>query len=197
MNNCIFSGHCIKEQCDQSCPTLTETTFLLEQNEINFNSGVFHADPAVLAKYTKIIENTAERTVQTVIAKNTNTVAELLVYCGICKHWRGSRLSTVVYYLKLSQYLDSVQNSWSAFANNEKLDYQKIWVDKAKILIISNIDYVNFKDFQCQTLLKILQSRDKPEFSTIIVSPTTQSLVGSGLFFSRVQEILSRTTVKS
>ena len=196
MNNCIFSGHCIKEQCDQSCPTLTETTFLMEQNGIGLNSSVFHSDPALLNKYTKIIENT-EHTVQTIIAKNTNNVAELLTYCGICKYWRGCRLSPVVYNLKLSQYLDSIQGSWSASANTDDLEYQKIWIGKAKLLIISNIDYVNFKDFQCQTLLNILQSRDKPEFSTIIVSPTTQALVGSGLFFSRLQETLSRTKVKA
>jgi len=64
------------------------------------------------------------------------------------------------------------------------------------LLIISNIDFVNFKDFQCQTLLSLLQSRDKAEFGTIIVSPQTQSLVGSGLFFNRLQETLGRTTVK-
>lgn len=191
----MFSGHCIKEQCDQSCPTLTETTFLLEQNGIGFNSNVFHAEPATISKYLKLIENT-DRTLYTVIAKNTNAVAEIITYCGICKYWRGSRLSTVVYNLKLSQYLDNIQNSWSASGNKDDLEYQKIWISKAKLLVISNIDFVNFKDFQCQTLLSLLQSRDKPELNTIIVSPTTQSLVGSGLFFSRLQETLSRTTIK-
>ncbi len=195
MHNCMFSGHCIKEQCDQSCPTLTETTFLLEQNGIGLNSNVFHAEPATISKYLKLIENT-DRTLYTVIAKNTNAVAELITYCGICKYWRGSRLSTVVYNLKLSQYLDNIQNSWSASGNKDDLEYQKIWISKAKLLVISNIDFVNFKDFQCQTLLSLLQSRDKPELNTIIVSPTTQSLVGSGLFFSRLQETLSRTTIK-
>ncbi len=195
MHNCMFSGHCIKEQCDQSCPTLTETTFLLEQNGIGLNSNVFHAEPATISKYLKLIENT-DRTLYTVIAKNTTAVAELITYCGICKYWRGSRLSTVVYNLKLSQYLDNIQNSWSASGNKDDLEYQKIWISKAKLLVISNIDFVNFKDFQCQTLLSLLQSRDKPELNTIIVSPTTQSLVGSGLFFSRLQETLSRTTIK-
>ena len=195
MHNCMFSGHCIKEQCDQSCPTLTETTFLLEQNGIGLNSNVFHAEPATISKYLKLIENT-DRTLHTVIAKNTNSVAELITFCGICKYWRGSRLSTVVYNLKLSQYLDNIQNSWSASGNKDDLEYQKIWISKAKLLVISNIDFVNFKDFQCQTLLSLLQSRDKPELNTIIVSPTTQSLVGSGLFFSRLQETLSRTTIK-
>lgn len=195
MNNCIFSGHCIKASCDQSCPSLVESTFLLEQNGIKFNSGVFHADPALLAKYNKIVDG-SEGKLQTVIAKNTNSVAELLAYCGVCKYWRGSRLHTLVYNLKLSQYLEGVQNSWSSTSSTDDLEYQKIWISKAKLLIVSNIDFVNFKDFQCQTLLSLLQSRDKPDMGTIIVSPQTQSLVGSGLFFARLQEMLGRTIVK-
>jgi hypothetical protein len=191
----MFSGHCIKATCDQSCPALVESSFLLEQNNITINSDVFHANPTLLAKYNKIVEN-SEGKLQTVIAINTNSVAELLTYCGICKYWRGSRLHTSVYNLKLSQYLEGIQNSWSGSSNLDALEYQKIWVSKAKLLIISNIDFVNFKDFQCQTLLSLLQSRDKPDMGTIVVSPTTQSLVGSGLFFNRLHEILGRTTIK-
>ena len=195
MNKCMFTGHCIKASCDQSCPAFVESSFLLEQNHIGINSNVFHADPALLVKYNKIVENSEGKT-QTVIAKNTNAAAELIAYCGVCKYWKGSRLHTPVYNLKLSQYLEGVQNSWSSSSNLDELEYQKIWVSKAKLLVISNIDFVNFKDFQCQTLLSLLQSRDKPELGTIIVSPQTQSLVGSGLFFNRLQETLGRTTVK-
>ena len=195
MYNCIFTGHCIKSTCDQSCPAYVESSFLLEQNDIGLNSNVFHADSKLLKKYNKIIED-SEGKVQTVISKNTNAAAELLAYCGVCKYWKGSRLHTLVYNLKLSQYLDGVQDSWTNKSNLDDLEYQKIWISKAKLLIISNIDYVNFKDFQCQTILQLLQSRDKPEFGTIIVSPQVQSLVGSGLFFTRLQETLGKTTVK-
>ena len=191
----MFAGHCIKEQCDQSCPSLAESVFLLEQNGISINSNVFHTDTSMLTKYSKLIDN-SEGKLQTVIAKNTNAIAELIAYCGICKYYKGSRLHTTVYTLKLSQYLEKVQGSWSGSSNLDDLEYQKIWIEKAKLLIISNIDFVNFKDFQCQTLLTLLQARDKPELSTIIVSPPTQSLVGSGLFYARLQETLSRTTVK-
>jgi len=110
MHDCMFSGHCIKTTCDQSCPAYAESSFLLEQNGITLNSPVFHADPALLNKYNAIVEN-AEGKLQTVIAKNTNSTAELIAYCGVCKYWRGSRLRTAVYNLKLSQYLEHVQNS--------------------------------------------------------------------------------------
>ncbi len=195
MHDCMFTGHCIKATCDQSCPAYTEASFLLEQNNISLNSKVFQADPAALAKYSKFVDN-ADGKLQTVIAKNTNAASELITYCGICKYWKGSRLHTAVYNLKFSQYIDGLQNSWTGNSNLDDLEFQKIWISKAKLLIISNIDFVNFKDFQCQTLLTLLQSRDKPGVGTIIVSPQTQSLVGSGLFFNRLQETLGRTIVK-
>lgn len=195
MQNCMFTGHCIKSSCDQSCPALQESSFLLEQNKIGLNSNVFHADAALIAKYINIV-NTSDGKVQTVIAKNTNQIAELITYCGICKYWKGSRLHTAVYNLRLSQYLEGVQGSWSGNSNLDDLEYQKIWISKAKLLIISNMDFINFKDFQCQTLLTLLQSRDKPDMGTIIVTPQPQALVGSGLFFPRLQETLNRTIAK-
>ena len=195
MQNCMFTGHCIKSSCDQSCPALQESSFLLEQNKIGLNSNVFHADAALIAKYINIVNN-SDGKVQTVIAKNTNQVAELITYCGICKYWKGSRLHTAVYNLRLSQYLEGVQGSWSSNSNLDDLEYQKIWISKAKLLIISNMDFINFKDFQCQTLLTLLQSRDKPDMGTIIVTPQPQALVGSGLFFPRLQETLNRTIAK-
>ena len=195
MNKCMFSGHCIKATCDQSCPAFVESSFLLEQNGIGINSKVFHADPVQLEKYNKIVAN-SEGKLQTVITKDTNAVAELLAYCGVCKYWKGSRLHTSVYSLKLSQYIEGLQNSWSGTSNLDDIEFQKIWVSKAKLLIISNIDFVNFKDFPCQTLLTLLQSREKPELGTIIVSPQPQSLVGSGLFFNRLQETIGRTSVR-
>ena len=130
MHNCIFSGHCIKTSCDQSCPSLVESAFLLEQNGIGLNSNVFHADPALLAKYSKVVED-CEGKLQTIIAKNTNSVSELIAYCGICKYWRGSRLHTLVYNLKLSQYLESIQKSWAGSTNTDELEYQQIWTSKA------------------------------------------------------------------
>jgi len=195
MQNCMFTGHCIKSSCDQSCPALQESSFLLEQNKIGLNSNVFHADAALIAKYINIVNN-SDGKVQTVIAKNTNQIAELITYCGICKYWKGSRLHTAVYNLRLSQYLEGVQGSWSGNSNLDDLEYQKIWISKAKLLIISNMDFINFKDFQCQTLLTLLQSRDKPDMGTIIVTPQPQALVGSGLFFPRLQETLNRTIAK-
>lgn len=194
MHNCMFTGHCIKAVCDQSCPDYITANYLLERNNISMNNKVFNSNISQLTKYTKLIDNSEGRLV-TVISNDTNATSDMITYSAICKHWKNSRLHTVVYNLKLSQYLDNMQSSWSGRSSSDDIEYQKIWISGAKVLVISNIDYINFKEFQCQTLLSLLQSRDKPELTTIIVSPPLTALVGGGQFFGRLHEVLNKTIV--
>ena len=190
MYNCIFSGHCTNLSCDKSCPTLDESTYLVDRNHIPMSSDVFNAPPDKLNKYIKLLEQ-ADGNQHTLITNDTVRAAELLTYCSICQNWKGSRLHCTVYNLKFSQYVEAIQNSWSSKVETEQLEYMKIWASSAKVLIISNIDYVNFRDFQCQTLLTLLQTRASSEYTTVIVSPPTTMLVGEGQFFQRLCVLLS------
>ena len=196
MYNCVYSGHCFEQtQCDNACPVLAQTSYLFERNGIQMNSEVFHSDPEVLRKYVNILTKSKEKYVSSVIEPNsTNYAADMLTYCSICENWRGSQLHCTVYNLKFSQYIDLIQKSWSNSGDSE-LDYIKIWINTAKVLVISSIDYVNFKDFQCQTLLSLIQSRSNPDFNTIIVSPPVSHLVGEGPFFARLTDLLSKQKV--
>ena len=60
----------------------------------------------------------------------------------------------------------------------------KIWSSAANYLIISHLDYINFKDFESQTLLGLLQSREGVKKSTFIVIPKSSNLIGSGSFYN-------------
>lgn len=191
MQNCIFSGHCSQQVCDKSCPALVETTYLLERNNISISSEVFRADTKQLSKFSSILDS-SEGKLTTVISKDTVKDADLLTYCGICKHWKGSRLHCTVYNLRYSQYLDIMKKSWSMKSEPSELEYMRIFSNSAKVLVISNIDYVNFKDFECQTLLTLIQSRAGNGLSTIIVSPPISSLVGDSPFFGRLTEIIKK-----
>ena len=83
-----------------------------------------------------------------------------------------------------------IKKSWSTKSETSDLEYMRIFSSSAKVLIISNIDYVNFRDFECQTLLTLLQSRASSEYTTFIVSPPVESLVGDSLFFGKLTEII-------
>lgn len=189
MYNCIFNGHCNHFLCDRSCPTLAETSYLLERNNITMNNAVFKSDAKKIQSYLRMLD-TNEGSLKVILSNQTVQDADLLTYCGICKYWKGSRLHCTVYNLKYAQFIEMTKKSWSTKSEPDDLEYMRIWSQSAKLLIISNIDFINFRDFECQTLLTLLQSRSGPEFTTIVVSPPLSSLVGDGPFFGRLTSIL-------
>lgn len=196
MFNCIYSGHCFEyTQCDKSCPVLAQTTYLLERSGIGMNNDVFKVKPELIDKYSNLLAK-CKGSIRTVIEPNLTTfVADLLTYCGICQTWKGSQLHCVTYNLKFSQYIDAVQKSWNSGGQTSDAEYMRMWAESAKILIISNIDFINFKDFQCQQLLTLLQSRVSSELTTIVVSPPISNLVGDGPFFARLCDMLKKQKV--
>lgn len=195
MENCIFSHRCTEPVCDAACPTLVETSYLLERNGITSNNVSFHAHKKEIVSAFSILKK-SDGTLGVVISDNTISASNLLVYCAICQNWHGNRLHCNVYHLKFSNHVDSIQRSWSLKDTPEDLEYEQIWVSSAKVLIISNIDYVQFKEFQSQTLLNIIHNRKNNGLTTIVVSPKIQTLIGNGTFFERLKSMFTEAVVK-
>lgn len=195
MKDCIFSAHCMADVCDKACPTLVETSYLLERNGIGIENSVFNTETKALSKVISQI-HAAKGKVCTIISDNTITMGTLLTYCAICENWQGNRLHCNVYHLRLSNHLDSIQQSWSTKDTPEQLEYEQIWLSSAKTLIISSLDYVQFKDFQAQTLLNIIHNRMNNNLTTIIVCPKLSTLIGSGPFFQRLTSMLGEAVLK-
>lgn len=198
MYNCIFTGHCTEDGiCNSSCPILAQTSYLLERNNIKMSNPVFQMTESELKKYSDILQKSKGKTTSAIVSSGsfTNQAADAITYCAICENWKGSQLHCVVYNLKFAQYIEAIQKSWSFNSDNSEADYIKIWATGAKVLVVSNLDFVNFKDFQCQTLLSLLQTRMSSELTTIIVTPPVSSLVGDGQFFGRLTDMLSKQKV--
>ena len=176
MRNCIFNGHCCQPSCDQSCPTLVETSYLLERNNIDINKLVYEDD----------------RLITTYISKDTVKDSEIATYCGICRYWKGSRLHCSVYNVKYSQYLNKLKESWNSKSESSEFEMMKIWASECKLLVISNLDFINFKDFECQTLLTLIQDRMSKNLRTIVITPQLSALVGNSPFFSKLIHLLKK-----
>lgn len=193
MHNCIFTPHCTESVCDNSCPILVETSYLLERNGISMKSPVFNSSPEYIERAVSLL-NKSSGQLSIATCQDTVSTAELFTYCAICLNWQGSRLHCNVYNLKYSTYLEDLKRSWTTKSEPESLQYTKIWASSAKVLIISNIDYVNFGDFESQTLLNLLQSRENTGQTTIIVSPNIHKLIykHSSLFFTPLKTKLEK-----
>lgn len=196
MDNCIFASHCTEQICDKSCPIFTETSYLLERNGLTFSSPVFKSSSTSVDRANMLLDSTVSGIKVVVHDDQTSAIANLLTYISICRNWQGSRLHCSVFNLKFSNYLESVQRSWSVKTVNDQLEYEQIWSQTAKVLIISSIDYIHFKDFQCQTLLNIINDRNNAGLTTIIVSPHLDSLVGSGVFFNKLKSLMEGAVVR-
>ncbi len=201
MFNCIFTPHCTETFCDKSCPNLVETSYLLERNKIDISSPVFKDLYYLLDPMMKDLSK-VETGIQTFFANSNDSVrvADFITYCEICKNWKGSRLHCTVYNLRYSRFLDDVKKSWGMKQEPEDLEYQRIWIDTSKVLIISNMDYVKFGDYETQTLLNLIQSRQTGDKKTILITPPINRIVtasssssSSNLFFESLKQILNST----
>ena len=183
---CIFAHRCQEHKCDGSCPIYGETSYLLERNAIPFSPAVFGASDTQLETAFSLIRSD-DRFVVYESAK-TIEASYILTYCAICENWRGNAFHCVVYRLDYSKYLDDLKKSWSMKDTPDSLEYQSIWMNGAKVLIVTNLDYINFKDFEAQTLLNLIHTRASNGLKTIIVSPKVANLIGTGAFYKRMQD---------
>lgn len=195
MNSCIFSAYCTEPVCDMACPSLVETSYLFERNRIELDNPVFNTSPKILDRACEILKK-SESKLGVAETNDTITTANLLTYCAICQKWKGNRLHCNVYHLMLSNHIDAIQRSWSSKDIPEDLEYEQIWSSTAKILIISNLDYIQFKDFQAQTLLNLVHNRLTSNLTTVIVTPKINSLIGSGMFYNKLQSVLREAVIR-
>lgn len=183
MNNCIFSASCIESICDKSCPILSQSSYLLDRNNITLDNSVYHMEDAVSCNIQQFIETKQDDRLIAIKVAKTNVKAAQITYGYILKHWKGSQLHCSVYMLKFQRYMDLVQRSWALKSEPSELQYMKIFMDSCKVLVVSGLDFIMFKDFQSQLLLTLIQDRDEIGKQTVLVLPKSE-LQGEGTFFS-------------
>ena len=197
MYNCIFAPYCIRPSCDKSCPTLAETSYLLERNRIDITNPVFRVEPEAADIACRTLSSCEGQVVTCVSPGNPEGTADVFTYCAICQNWRGSRLHCVVYHLNFARYIELIKSSWSTSAKSEELEYMDIWIKTSKVLIISGFRYMRFNDFECQTMLGLLDARRVKQQTTVVVSPSISSLVGNSTdFLPKLKSVLGRAVVE-
>lgn len=197
MYNCIFAPYCTKTSCDKSCPTLAETSYLLERNKIDMNNPVFRIENESANVAIRVLDSCESKVVTWISPNNPEGTADVFTYCAICKNWRGSRLHCSVYHLNFSRYVELIKSSWSSNSKSEELEYMDIWIKSSKVLIVSGFRYMRFNDFECQTMLGLLDSRRVKMQTTIVVSPGIGTLVGNSVdFLPKLKSVLGKAVVE-
>ena len=216
VSNCIFAPYCVQSNCNIVCPTYQQIDYLLSQNELTVPDPVFSMASSLYdyvdmlyTKYTsgfhlvesaslsgKSIPDSTTGVINALPSASSGEVAKLITYCGICNNWRGSQFSMVVYQLRFSQYIDKLRSSWNQAVESDALQYMRIWARSSKVLVISNFDFVSFGDFECQTLLQLIQDRADAGKLTFLVCRDRTKLVGRSSFFSVLSDTLKEARVE-
>ena len=192
--NCPFKQYCQQPLCRNICPDYTEIDYLLERNFLLDNENIYSFSDKMFQNASECL-TAAEKCYKVVTTTDTSDMASCLTYAAICNYYKGNTLHCSVYHLNFAEYVNDLQKSWTEGTTDE-LEYTEIFIEKCKVLIISNLDFVQFKDFQAQTLLNIAHNRKGHKQSTIIVSPKLNSLFGSGAFFTRLKEVFGKELIK-
>ena len=192
--DCPFKPYCRKLLCDASCPDNAEFSFLMERNKISHNDQVFMSDTRTLSDVSEWL-TAASNSYKVVISPNSSETASALSYAAICNSWYGNRFHCAVYHLNFATYLDTVQKSWGMAALTDEMEYEQIFIAKARMLIVSNLEYVKFNDFAAQTLLNLVHTRQTQKLGSIVVSPNLPSLMGSGMFFDRMKQVFGEAVL--
>lgn len=182
VKDCVFDSYCTFPLCDRSCPRWAQMDYLMMRNDLTSTSRPFQMKEEVLRKYVDVYES-GVGTTTVVTSRDTIKDAEVMAYVSVCNNWEKSAMRVRAYHLVFSKYVDDLQSSWSG-TKSDDLQYVELWSKSCNVLVVSGIDYVNFKDFQSQLILQLIQDREREGKTTFVVSPRVEQLTGSGKMFN-------------
>ena len=175
---CPFSSQCERAFCDYSCGKNVLFDVMMKKSEIRpqdvgaINVKLRDKVKQDLAKFKgSTIYITANRG-----SKMLGDIYAWLAACKLCPYY-GSDVT--VYHLKYSKYLEQLRQSWSTKYEPEELIEARCFINTARVLIVSSLEYVQYKDFESQTLFSLLGERSyNREFTTIVIGPEINTWLG-------------------
>ena len=189
--------------CGVVCPMWNLSSILLKTNKLEGTNIFSKMTPVLSEECRKLFDKVSIEgsTLCYCIPRkvNLNDAASLLTYYGVCATWRFSVRWTPIYHLNLLSYIDREKGSWGLDVqdiNNELLFERNMINSKfegsnhANYLVVSGLEYINFKEYESNILLKIIGTRTSHNLPTIIVGPELSSLMGNGPVFNRITGIL-------
>ena len=175
-----------------SCAKNVMSQLMLKKSDINNYSRCHEISTDTKLVCHNILEKSYGRfsTLETKkLNLNSSECADLLLYTAVCDMCEGYGSSISAYHLKYSSYIQSIKDSWSQGVSASLSEIQA-FSSSSKVLIVSGLDYMNFKDFESQTMLVLLESRAKPNLSTVLTINSIDNLTGSGPFFTPLKDAL-------
>lgn len=175
---CPFSSQCERAFCDYSCGKNVLFDVMMKKSEIK-PQDVGAISVKLRDKVKQDLAKFKGSTIYITANRGNKMLGDIYAWLAACKLCPYYGSDVTVYHLKYSKYLEQLRQSWATKYEPEELVEARCFINTARVLIVSSLEYVQYKDFESQTLFSLLGERSyNREFTTIVIGPEINTWLG-------------------
>lgn len=175
---CPFSSQCERAFCDYSCGKNVLFDVMMKKSQIK-PQDVGAISVKLRDKVKQDLAKFKGSTIYIIANRGNKMLGDIYAWLAACKLCPYYGSDVTVYHLKYSKYLEQLRQSWATKYEPEELIEARCFINTARVLIVSSLEYVQYKDFESQTLFSLLGERSyNREFTTIVIGPEINTWLG-------------------
>lgn len=175
---CPFSSQCERAFCDYSCGKNVLFDVMMKKSQIK-PQDVGAISVKLRDKVRQDLAEFKGSTIYITANRGNKMLGDIYAWLAACKLCPYYGSDVTVYHLKYSKYLEQLRQSWATKYEPEELIEARCFINTARVLIVSSLEYVQYKDFESQTLFSLLGERSyNREFTTIVIGPEINTWLG-------------------
>ena len=175
---CPFSSQCERAFCDYSCGKNVLFDVMMKKSEIK-PQDVGAISVKLRDKVKQDLAKFKGSTIYITANRGNKMLGDIYAWLAACKLCPYYGSDVTVYHLKYSKYLEQLRQSWATKYEPEELIEARCFVNTARVLVVSSLEYVQYKDFESQTLFSLLGERSyNRDFTTIVIGPEINTWLG-------------------
>lgn len=167
---CMYCNICTEYECNFTCIKGVTSGYYVDASNFPLYSSEFmnfYTDEDFV-KFGKIIKD-HRRGYGVVVSKGRKYLSDAFFYAAMVIENYHSLYWPEAFMLNYRKYTDSYRRSWTTGEEPDSLQEARYNAEHCCTLIITGLDTMIFGDFESQTLLALLEDRNKAKQSTIIV----------------------------
>lgn len=176
-HQCMYCNICTEYECNFTCIKGVTSQYYVDASNFPLYSSEFmnfYTDEDFV-RFGNIIKD-HRRGYGVVISKGRKYLSDAFFYAAMVMENYHSLYWPEAFMLNYRKYTDSYRRSWTTGEEPDSLQEARYNAEHCCTLIITGLDTMIFGDFESQTLLALLEDRNKAKQSTIIVMSDVDSI---------------------
>lgn len=176
-HQCMYCNICTEYECNFTCIKGVTSQYYVDASNFPLYSSEFmnfYTDEDFV-KFGNIIKD-HRRGYGVVVSKGRKYLSDAFFYAAMVIENYHSLYWPEAFMLNYRKYTDAYRRSWTTGEEPDSLQEARYNAEHCCTLIITGLDTMIFGDFESQTLLALLEDRNKAKQSTIIVMSDVDSI---------------------